>query len=258
MTQATLAKGPGSWFHARVSRLLDLGLRAAAFVYLVFQFLIVGVALLPAVLFVRIFWERGSVPLLALAFGIGYLIFGVAYLILVVLLRRLMFFRGREGDHPFMSAYALRWAFLGSLVGLAKILILQHLKGMPILNTFYRLMGARIGRGVVINSCNLFDFDLLDIGDGAFIGGDAVVIGHAGEGGVLKIRRVKIGARCTVGQSSIVFPGAVMEEGSVLGALSLLPKGRTLPTGTVWGGNPLEEIRRNKDGRSPEAPPVGE
>jgi carbonic anhydrase/acetyltransferase-like protein (isoleucine patch superfamily) len=35
-----------------------------------------------------------------------------------------------------------------------------------------------------------------------------------------------------------------MEEGSVLGALSLLPKGKTLPRGTVWGGNPLREIHR--------------
>ncbi len=35
-----------------------------------------------------------------------------------------------------------------------------------------------------------------------------------------------------------------MEEGSILGALSLLPKGKTLPAGTVWGGNPLREIHR--------------
>ena len=227
-----------------MSRLLDAGLRLAAFPYLVFQFLIVGVALLPAVLFVRIFWERGSLPLLALSLGVGYLLFGIAYLALVIVIKRLMFFEGREGDHPFVSAYALRWAFLGSLVGLAKILILQHLKGMPALNTFYRAMGAKIGRGVILNSCNLFDFDLLEIGDGAFVGGDAVIIGHAGESGVLKIRRVRIGARCTVGQSSIVFPGATMEEGSVLGALSLLPKGKTLPAGTIWGGNPLREIGR--------------
>jgi non-ribosomal peptide synthetase-like protein len=230
-----------------MSRWLDYGLRAAALGYLVFQFLAVGVALLPAVLFVRIFWDRGSLPLLALAFGLAYLIFGLAYLVLVVLVRHLMLFRGREGDYPFISSYAIRWAFLGSLIGLAKILILQHLKGMPILNAFYRAMGARIGRGVVMNSCNLFDFDLIEIGDGAFIGGDAVIIGHVGEAGVLKIRPVRIGARCTVGQSSIVFPGAEMGDGSVLGALSLLSKGKTIPAGTVWGGNPLREIRREEE-----------
>jgi len=223
-------------------RILDLGLRVASFLYLVFQFVVVGVALLPAVLFVRIFWVRGSLPLLALAFGVGYLIFGLTYLVLIVLIKHLVRFRSAPGDYAFVSAYAIRWAFVGSLVGLAKILILSHLKGMPVLNTFYRAMGARIGRNVLINSCNLFDFDVLEIGADAFIGGDAVVIGHAGEGGVLKIRPVRIGPRCTVGQSSIVFPGATMEERSVLGALSLLPKGRSLPAGTVWGGNPLRQI----------------
>jgi non-ribosomal peptide synthetase-like protein len=227
-----------------MKRLLDFGLRFASVVYLVFQFLVVGLALLPAVLFVKMFWAPGSPLLLAFAFGIGYLIFGLAYLVLVVLIRQLIFFRSREGDYPFVSSYAIRWAFLGSLVGLAKILILDHIKGMPILNAFYRVMGARIGKNVLINTSNLFDFDLLEIGDNAFIGGDAVIIGHVGERGVLRIRPVRIGARCTVGQSSVVFPGATMEEGSVLGALSLLPKGKTLPAGTVWGGNPLRELHR--------------
>jgi non-ribosomal peptide synthetase-like protein len=236
-----------------MKHLLDLGLRFASFLYLVFQFLVVGAALLPAVLFVKLFWNSGSPLLLAFAFGIGYLIFGLSYLALVVLIRQILLFRSREGDYPFVSAYAIRWAFLGSLTGLAKILILNHIKGMPILNTFYRVMGARIGRNVLINSSNLFDFDLIEIGDNAFIGGDAVIIGHVGEGGVLRIRPVRIGARCTVGQSSVVFPGATMEDGSVLGALSLLPKGKTLPAGTVWGGNPLHEIRRSAPG-----PPAGE
>ena len=227
-----------------MKRLLDASLRLASLLYLVFQFLVVGLALLPAVLFVKLFWFRGSPLLLAFAFGIGYLIFGLAYLALVVLIRSLIGFRSREGDYPFISSYAIRWAFLGSLVGLAKILILDHIKGMPLLNGFYRLMGARIGRNVMINTSNLYDFDLIEIGDDAFIGGDAVIIGHVGEKGMLRIRPVRIGARCTVGQSSVVFPGAVMEEGSVLGALSLLPKGKTLPRGTVWGGNPLHEIHR--------------
>jgi len=227
-----------------LKHLLDVGLRLASLLYLVFQFLVVGLALLPAVLFVKLFWLRGSALLLAFALGIGYLIFGLAYLTLIVLIRHLIRFRSREGDYPFFSSYAMRWAFLGSLVGLAKILILDHIKGMPLLNAFFRLMGARIGRNVLINTCNMFDFDLIEIGDDAFIGGDAVIIGHVGERGLLRIRPVRIGARCTVGQSSVVFPGAVMEEGSVLGALSLLPKGKTLPAGSVWGGNPIQEIRR--------------
>jgi non-ribosomal peptide synthetase-like protein len=234
--------------------LLDAGLRLASLVYLMFQFLVVGAAMVPAVLFVKIFWDLGSLPLLALAFGAAYPIFGFTYLFLVVVIRKLVAFRSVEGDYPFISPYAIKWAFVGSLVGLAKLLFLGHIKGMPMLNLFYRAMGARLGKNVLINTANIYDFDVLTIGDNTFIGGDAVVIGHVGERGVLKIRPVRIGAKCTVGQSSVVFPGAVMGDGSVLGALSLLPKGKELPPNTVWGGNPLREIRKEAVPASPEPP----
>jgi len=223
---------------------MDHGLRAASLLYLFFQFLVVGIALVPAVLFIQKFGSSGSIPLLAISLGIAYPIFGFTYLLLILIIKRLVGFRSRQGDYPFVSAYSLKWAFVGSLVGLAKILFLGHLKGMPVLNAFYRGMGAKIGRNVLINSCNMFDFDVMTIGDNSFIGGDAVVIGHVGESGMLKIRPVYIGVRCTVGQSSVVFPGATMHDGSVLGALSLLPKGKALPPNTVWGGNPLREIAR--------------
>jgi non-ribosomal peptide synthetase-like protein len=232
-------------------KLLDAGLRLASLVYLIFQFLVVGAAMVPAVLFVKIFWDIGSLWLLALAFGVAYPLFGFTYLLLVVVIRLLVRFRSVEGDYPFISPYAIKWAFVGSLVGLAKLLFLGHLKGMPMLNLFYRAMGAKIGKNVLINTANIYDFDVLSFGDDSFIGGDAVVIGHVGERGMLKIRPVRIGTRCTVGQSSVVFPGAVMGDGAVLGALSLLPKGKALPPNTVWGGNPLREIKKETPAEAP-------
>lgn len=225
-------------------RLLQVLLRVAAFVFQVVVSLAMGLTLVPALWLVRAGWETGSLVLFGMSIGLGYLVFGLSFLLFIVLVKRVMFFRAREGDYPFVSGYAIRWAIVGTLVGLAKVVILHHLLGTPVMNVFYRMMGARIGRNVLINTCNMFDFDLVTIGDDTMIGGDAVVIGHVGEGGFLRLRPVTIGQRCTVGQSAIVFPGAVMEDGSVLGALSLLPKGHRLPAGTRWGGNPLVELVR--------------
>ena len=225
-------------------RLFSLLLKMFAFVYLVVVFVGVGLALVPALWLVRAGWESDSIVLFALSVGVGYLVFGISFLALIVVLKYVTFFRARPGDYPYVSLYVLRWAVIGGFVSLAKVVILRHLLGMPLLNLFYRLMGARIGRDVVINSCNIFDFDLLDIGDGTLLGGDCVVIGHVGEEGMLRLRPVSIGKGCTIGQSSVVFPGSVMEDGTVLGALSLLPKDRRLPAGTRWGGNPLVRIER--------------
>jgi non-ribosomal peptide synthetase-like protein len=227
-----------------MSRFVAFLLRAFALVWLILTALATGLALVPALVVVRAGWESDSLVLFGLSIGVGYLVFGLSFLALIVVVKHVTFFRARAGDYPYVSLYVLRWAMIGSLVGLAKVLILRHLLGMPALNQFYRLMGARIGSDVVINSCNLFDFDLLDIGDGTLLGGDCVVIGHVGESGMLRLKPVTIGRGCTVGQSSVVFPGATMEDGTVLGALSLLPKDRTLPAGTRWGGNPLVQIAR--------------
>lgn len=214
----------------------------AACVNLAIHAFVLGLALVPAVWIVRAASATESAIVIALSLGAAYVATSLSLLVLLIAVKWLTFFRAREGDYAFLSLYSLRWVLVGTLVGFAKIVVLRHLQGTEILNVFYRAMGARIGRGVVINSCNLFDFDLLDVGDDSFIGGDAVVIAHVGEAGRLRLRPVRIGRGCTVGQSSVVLPGATIEDGAILGALSLLPKGRTLPAGSVWGGNPLERL----------------
>lgn len=52
---------------------------------------------------------------------------------------------------------------------------------------------------------------------------------------------VAIGMNATVFAHCTVLPGAVMEEGAILGAHSLL-RGR-VPAGEVWGGVPAKKIR---------------
>jgi non-ribosomal peptide synthetase-like protein len=232
-------------------RVLAALLRVATFLYQIVISLLIGVALVPALYLVVAAWRTGSLVLTALALGLAYFLSGLTFLLLIVVIKHLLLFRAREGDYPFISGYTIRWATIGTLVGLAKVFILNSLLGSPVLNLFYRLMGARIGRNVVINTCNMFDFDLIEIGDDTMIGGDSVVIGHVGEGDTLRLRPIRIGRRCTVGQSAVVFPGAVMEDGSVLGALSLLPKGRVLPAGTRWGGNPLVELDHRPEAGAP-------
>jgi carbonic anhydrase/acetyltransferase-like protein (isoleucine patch superfamily) len=67
------------------------------------------------------------------------------------------------------------------------------------------------------------------------------------EMGMLKLRPVSIGAGCTIGRSSVVFPGVVMEAESVLGACSLATKGRRILARQIWGGVSAEFIRNLRD-----------
>ena len=54
----------------------------------------------------------------------------------------------------------------------------------------------------------------------------------------MKMSRVVIGDHCTVGSGSLVLYDATVEDGAVLGDLSLLMKGETLPSETRWAGIP--------------------
>jgi non-ribosomal peptide synthetase-like protein len=114
------------------------------------------------------------------------------------------------------------------------------LTGTPFICWFFRLLGAKIGRRVYMETTELTEYDLVTIGDDVALNSDATLQTHLFEDRVMKMSTVEIGSRCTVGSLSLVLYDTRMEEGAVLGDLSLLMKGETLPTGTRWAGIPAQ------------------
>jgi non-ribosomal peptide synthetase-like protein len=114
----------------------------------------------------------------------------------------------------------------------------SYLAGTPLLNVYYRLMGADIGRDVFIGEDGLATFDVFTAGDGSAIGLDTTVDGATVENGTLKIAPVTIGRGCAVGNRCALGGGTVMEDGSCLGDLSMLPDGTRIPAGEFWRGSP--------------------
>jgi non-ribosomal peptide synthetase-like protein len=99
-------------------------------------------------------------------------------------------------------------------------------------------MGTKIGRRVYLNTTHLTEYDLVEIGDGASLNDDCTLQTHLFEDRVMKMSAVHIDSRCVVGSQAILLPGAHMEEGSVMGELSLVMKGETLPAWSGWVGSP--------------------
>ena len=81
-----------------MSNFVSLLLRIAAFLYLIVLFLGMGLALVPAILLVQAGWDSGSILLFGLSLGAGYLVFGMSFLLLIVLLKHATFFRAQPGD----------------------------------------------------------------------------------------------------------------------------------------------------------------
>ena len=61
--------------------------------------------------------------------------------------------------------------------------VLVHTIPSPICNAYYRLAGAKLGKGVQINTINLNDPSAVTVGDNVVIGGRSVINGHLVEKG---------------------------------------------------------------------------
>jgi len=58
----------------------------------------------------------------------------------------------------------------------------------------------------------------------------------------MKIGRVVIGARVTVGTRSTILYDTTVGDGARLGPLTLVAKGERLPPATAWSGSPAAPI----------------
>jgi non-ribosomal peptide synthetase-like protein len=110
--------------------------------------------------------------------------------------------------------------------------------GTPFLAFFLRLIGCKIGKHTYIETTLFSEFDLVEIGDYAALNHGAVIQNHLFEDRVMKSSYLKIGNECSVGNMAVVLYDSEMQDGAVLGPLSLLMKGESLAPHTRWYGIP--------------------
>ena len=181
---------------------------------------------------------------IALAFPALYIWFAVAAGAFVVALKWLVVGRYQPTTAPLWSLYVWRTELVTSTYeNLVVPLLLEPLRGTPLLNVYLRLLGCKIGRRVFCDTSDITEYDLVSIGDDAAINENAGLQTHLFEDRVMKVSGLEIGARATVGSLAIVLYDAVIEPDAQLGDLSVLMKGETLPAGTSWEGSPARLAR---------------
>jgi hypothetical protein len=204
---------------------------------------VLGLALFPAVLLCYSAWQQtaGQVVWLrvlwvCLTVGAGYFVFGFSLMFLAALLRWVFRLDLREGEYPLASLGMLRWYISNALQFLVWTTFGDFLLMTPFAALFYRLMGAKLGLNVQVNSKNCADLSLLEVGDNAVIGGHATVIGHSFESRGLILKRVRIGRNAIIGLNAIVLPGVEVGDRVVIGAGVFVPKDTKIAPGTVYLG----------------------
>ena len=164
---------------------------------------------------------------------------GVAAALATIGAKWLLVGRYRSCEKPLWSTFVWRNELLNALhEHLAEPFLIGALTGTPFIGWYFRLLGARIGRRVYMETTDLSEFDLVSIGDEAMLNADCTIQTHLFEDRVMKMSKIEIGSRCKVGAGSLVLYDTRMEPGAELGDLSLLMKGEVLPAWTKWEGIP--------------------
>jgi non-ribosomal peptide synthetase-like protein len=217
-----------------------------------------GVALVPAVALLS--WASAALPPagllrlagLGLAGAAGYFAFGLSLLVVLPVARWVTLARGTPvGRFPYFSVGAWRWASYNALTLVLRFAFVNWIRVTPFLVAYHRLMGARIGRRVQINTAVIADQNLIEIGDDTVIGGDVTLVCHAAERGLLVTAPVRIGSRVTVGLMAVIFPGCTIGDGAVIAAGSVLSKGARVGPGEIWAGVPARRVGRRRPAARP-------
>ncbi|HTY02007.1 MAG TPA: hypothetical protein VMG09_18425 [Bacteroidota bacterium] len=142
---------------------------------------------------------------------------------------------------------AINWRVLNlpfwrrsKLVALVGITFLM--KGTPLKNKIFRLMGAHIGRNVEIMQMAWLDHfrpELIFIGDNTLIGAYSRFTVHAYEGqGKFRYGLIEIGKRCTIGAGTGIGPMLMEDDVRTLPGTTVSPYLVRVRAGSVVGYNP--------------------
>jgi len=220
---------------------------------LVVESLVFGLAVLPAALFWQLFFPIAfpnslvRTVALSMAFVPTYLIFAVSLMVVSALSTRVLGWRTPANAEMVISELdwpLLNWARYMVSVHVVRLFAGSVLRATPLWTFYLRLNGARLGRGVYVNSLTVNDHNLLSFDDHVVIGDAVHLSGHTVERAVIKTAPARLGRGVTIGIGSVVGIGVEAGPYAQVGALSLVPKFSRLEGGATYVGTPVRKLEK--------------
>ena len=138
--------------------------------------------------------------------------------------------------------WSLRYFRFWVVKGLSHASPLAAFPGTPFFNLHLRLLGAKIGRNVVIRSrfipaCP----DLFSVGDNTILRKDSILLGYRAQYNFIRTGSITIGRNAFVGEASVLDIDTEMGNDTQLGHASSLQSGQRVPDGKRYHGSPAIE-----------------
>jgi len=182
---------------------------------------------------------------LGVGFFTAYMLYGFSLIFVIPFFNFIMPFRVKPFRGSYFSLQSVPWYVHNAFTYIVRYTFLEFITPTPMNILFYRMMGMKIGKGVHINTTNISDPGLIEIGDRVTIGGSAHLMAHYGQKGYLVLSRVKIENGVTIGLKATIMGNVEIGKGAVIGPHEVVyPKSR-VPAGRkpVTNGLMTEEER---------------
>lgn len=164
---------------------------------------------------------------LGLSMAAGFFMYGVTLIFVVPLVNKLLPLKVKPMRATWYSLSVIPWYYHNALTYLVRYTFLDIITPTPLNKLFYQMMGMKIGKGSVINTSNISDPCLIEIGEYVTIGGSATLVAHYGQKGLLVIEKLIIGDKATIGLKACLFGDVVVGKGALVKANEvLMPKTR--------------------------------
>ena len=153
--------------------------------------------------------------------------------LLAIATKWLVIGRYREGMYPMWSPYHTRWWVVQKVLAVGGKGIFSYTDKTRIL--YFRLLGARIGKGVSIaKGAVLGEYDLLDIGNNVELDACTCRPFAVERNTSMCLRRIVLGANSTIGLTSFVAPGTILPDNTCIG-----------PNSSTWEVKDATEANRD-------------
>ncbi|MCR8559774.1 amino acid adenylation domain-containing protein [Mucilaginibacter sp. BJC16-A38] len=183
---------------------------------------------------------------------IGAPLLALVYIILfaaeTIILTRLLQHDVKSGKYPIYSMFYVRKWFVDQLMALS-LIVLHPIYATVYVASFFRALGAKIGKDTEISTASSVTHPLLEIGDGAFVA-DAVTLGEADiRGQQLILEKTTIEGNSFVGNSALIPQGYHLDGNMLIGVLSTPPDKQQMADNDArdWFGSPAIPLPRRQE-----------
>jgi len=180
-------------------------------------------------------------PLLALVY---FILFAAETVLLTRLLQRGV----KPGKYPIYSMFYVRKWFADQLMSLS-LIVLHPIYATVYVASFFRALGAKIGKDTEISTASSVTHPLLEIGNGAFVA-DAVTLGEADvRAQQLILEKTTIESNSFVGNSALIPQGYHLNGNMLIGVLSTPPDKAQMDANEAkdWFGSPAIPLPRRQE-----------